>query len=116
MKKILSLLLILIGVMAQSQDLPSNPEAGKCYLKCNIGEIKQWTEVPCDLTTPKARDTNYIKELQTLYRNLGYEIEITGIIDLNTIAAHKDYNNGMKKMKRKQRKAERRAKRKKKNQ
>ena len=39
MKKIIPLALLFIGTVAFSQDLPTNPEPGKCYVRCTTPDV-----------------------------------------------------------------------------
>jgi len=97
---------------AQNYDLPPNPKAGMCYEKCFDYEKKlEWKEVDCEkLKAKKNKEKTQeglieceqrivkMKKYQEKLKALGYEIDITGIADNNTIIAHHKY---LKKKKRK---------------
>ncbi len=99
-KLIATAVLLSIGVSSIAQDLPLNPKTGECYIKCIDKEkgLSKWTNAPCNLLQ---KDSIQIKALQYKLINLGYTVETTGYIDLETIDAYKDLNNNSKKLKRK---------------
>lgn len=112
MNNIFCIVILMISFSAYAQELPPDPKAGECYIKFNNERKIEWVIIPCELNTDKYKNKTYLTELQTFYKNLGYDIKVSGIMDLQTIAAYKDYNNGMRKLKKQQRKAARKTKRK----
>lgn len=126
MKNILLLTIILTSQLeAQNYDLPPNPKAGKCYVKCFDYEKKlEWKDVDCDKVIKDKKkertkadlikieqDKLKMEKYQEKLKHLGYEIEITGVPDNKTISAHHKYLKKKKKeAKRKQRAEKKKAK------
>lgn len=51
-KKLLSISLLLLGFIAFGQDLPENPEPGKCYVRCKTPDV--WKNVDVTIETNAA--------------------------------------------------------------
>ena len=110
MKNIILVALILAfasQLKAQDYDLPPNPQPGKCYARCFDYEKKfEWKEIDCDKLKDEKNKANQrdneqevmkMKKYQEKLKSLGYEIDITGIIDNKTINAHHKYLKKKKK-------------------
>jgi aryl carrier-like protein len=114
---LISLLTFTSLVKAQNYDFPTNPKAGKCYLKCfDYNKKFKWKEVDCSLKLAKKNEKTK-KELikceqqkikmgkyQEKLKALGYEVDITKIADNKTIIAHHKYLKHKKKEEKRNRK------------
>ena len=84
-------------VFAQNTELPPNPEAGKCYVRCKEdGKFVKWEEINCDYIV-YSKDKEKLKTLQIKLSNLKYDVEVTGENDAKTINAYKRYLKDEKK-------------------
>ncbi|WP_282073650.1 hypothetical protein [Polaribacter atrinae] len=115
MKSILFLFLFLPSlILVQSLDVPKNPKPGKCYVRHSsqdfnynktVNKKKLWTEMDCykarDLTIDAEKDRAFL-EYQKLLKKEGFDIDITGTLDLKTAKAHNKYLRKSKKNRRRQ--------------
>ncbi|SFI75813.1 OmpA family protein [Olleya namhaensis] len=90
MRKYFILGVSLLSFAVQAQDMPSNPKAGKCYVRClsEDNKISDWEELNCDLMSFQELKLENIKSgafsendkkniksvLKLLDRNLNVEI------------------------------------------
>lgn len=89
---------VFITVNAQNYDIPPNPKPGKCYKRCFEYDKKfKWLEIDCsELKKAKtkndliAEEKNKLKlmKYQEKLKNLGYDVNINGLLDNKTIKAH----------------------------
>ncbi|MDO6598303.1 hypothetical protein Q4512_15370 [Oceanihabitans sp. 2_MG-2023] len=103
MKYFLCIIFIaLFSLNSFAQELPPNPEPGKCYVKCILedGNLSNWQTIDCEFSK-LAKDKAKLNTLQIKMSNLGYDVAITGKADLKTIAAYKQYTKDEKKRLRK---------------
>lgn len=86
MKAILSALLILFTLtICLSQDLPSNPKSGKCYIGCPTdSREKIWLNSPCVLLKSSFNEIKYIQER---LKKKGYPIDMNGALSYEFIEA-----------------------------
>ena len=112
MKNIIFFLLFLPSlILAQTSDLPKKPKPGKCYVRCSpqdfnynksVNKNKLWTEMDCNkaknLTIDKEKDLKFLAYQKQL-KEKGFDLDITGILDLKTAKAHNKYLRKSKKRK-----------------
>ncbi|QRM89564.1 hypothetical protein FG167_10085 [Lacinutrix sp. WUR7] len=112
MKQFLFLLFVgLFSWNSFSQDLPPNPEPGKCYIRCREnGKHVSWQEINCDFNDVFS-DQNKVKTLQIKLANLNYDVEVSGEVNLKTIAAYTQYTKDEKKRHRRAKKKRKETKR-----
>ncbi len=117
MKKQVFLIVIFFAfftqIKAQNYDLPPNPKPGKCYEKCfDYNKEFKWKEVDCEKLKAKKnrkktkaellkyhRQKIKLQKYQEKLKSLGYNVEITGVIDNKTIIAHHLFLKRKKKQK-----------------
>ncbi len=119
MKTLVSVIILLNFanlLQAQNHRGPSNPKAGKCYQRCfDFYEKYDWKEVSCDTINKNRKKTakdlleiaqTKIKMLkyQEKLKQLGYNVDLTGIADTKTTTAHNRY---LRKKEREKRRKER---------
>ena len=80
-KKLLSILLLMVGVLAYGQDLPENPEPGKCYVRCKTPDIWKNETVQVAVAPEYKKIITYPAEYKTiqekvLIKEAGQEILI----------------------------------------
>lgn len=102
-----------IQTKAQNYDFPPNPKPGKCYEKCfDYNKRFRWKEVSCEkLENEKNRKKTKaelikchrqkikLQKYQEKLKSLGYDVNITGVIDNKTIIAHHLFLKRKKKQK-----------------
>lgn len=125
MKKIILLILLIIFsslLTAQNYNLPRNRKTGKCYERHFYYDKKfEWKEVDCEkLKAKREKETAQyrlircglqrirMKKYQKRLKSLGYEVDITGCIDNNTIIAHHKYLKKKKKENRRKKRVDKR--------
>jgi len=74
MKKLLlsTFAVALMGLTAQGQDLPSNPEPGKCYVRCTTPDIYEDQAVQVELTPAYKK----LKTYPATYKTVTEKVEI----------------------------------------
>lgn len=128
MRLILQLSILSFGLFSFGQNLPRNPKPGMCYEKCFDYEAQiKWVEISCD-SIKKSRPDGFFKikgeeatnitksrikfkKYQEKLIKLGYDLEVTGRMDENTIEAHHHYLKDKKKAAKKEAKRLKKAKR-----
>lgn len=65
-KKLLSILLLMVGVLAYGQDLPENPEPGKCYVRCKTPDIWKNETVQVAVAPEYKKIITYPAEYKTI--------------------------------------------------
>ncbi len=99
MKSLFIALLMLPTVLfSQDVDLPRNPQPGKCYVKCKVGdgEFYKWKKIDCDVIyfqqlpienirsgIYSEEDEKVIKKKLLKYLKKGYTIELKSHYDSN---------------------------------
>jgi len=100
---------------AQSYDLPPSPQAGKCYVRCFDYDKKfEWKETNCKELNENRNKKRTPEEIlaveqgrlkmqayQAKLKDLGYNVDITGVARDKTIIAHHKYLKKKAKIKRK---------------
>lgn len=98
-------------IVAQISDLPKKPKPGKCYFRCSpqdfnysvpVNKNKLWTEIECSEVSTRTKNNDKAKDLsfyeyQNLLKDTGFDVEISGIVDLKTVNAHNKYLKILKK-------------------
>lgn len=93
------------GAMAQINELPSNPEPGKCYIRCFYYDKPiQWEEIDCGKIKKSRENIKNgfafekivelklkLLEYQKKLISLGYKLLANGSLDNQTIKAHNKY-------------------------
>ena len=71
-KKLIGAVLLMFGATAFAQDLPENPEPGKCYVRCKTPEV--WKNE--DVTIEIAPSYKTIKTYPAQYKTVTEEVLI----------------------------------------
>lgn len=78
MKKVLSLVLLLVGVTVFGQELPTNPETGKCYVRCKTPDQWENQDVTIEVSPAykkmKVVPAQYGTEMQTVVVQDAYKV------------------------------------------
>jgi len=111
-------------MIAQNSSLPKNLKIGKCYERClTYDKPILWKEIECGnrrislgvtafhKTRTEEQQIKFI-EYQKKLINLGYKIEVIGLLNDDTVFAHNKYLKFKANEKRKKARLERKAKRK----
>ena len=108
------------SVMGQNYDLPPNAKAGKCYEKCFEYDKKlTWKEVDCNMIAKKKKQNESeiietqkakikLRKYQEKLLVLGFDVNVNGILDKNTIDSHHEYLKKKQKAERKEKRQSRR--------
>ncbi|WP_369048854.1 hypothetical protein [Tenacibaculum sp. UWU-22] len=123
MKQILLIVFFFFSIkgFTQNVDSPKNAKPGKCYVRFDASKFdynkvfkeKLWSEVSCDKakelkklnTTQKNKESvEALKKYQEALQQLGYEVEVSGLVDDQFVKAHNQYLKEQKKENQKRRK------------
>lgn len=93
MKKLLLGTLILAGLAAHAQDLPENPEPGKCYVRCKTPEIWKNEDVQVEISPAYKRIATYPAQYKTVtervvVKEAGKRLEIVPAVWENKVVTY----------------------------
>mgnify|MGYP000153247432 CR=1 FL=1 len=93
MKKLLLGVLIATGVTAYSQDLPENPEPGKCYVRCKTPEVWNNEDVTIEIAPAYKRIVTHPAEYKTvtervITKEAGQRLEVVPAVWENKVVTY----------------------------
>ncbi|WP_299107014.1 OmpA family protein [uncultured Tenacibaculum sp.] len=93
MKKLLLGALVVTSVSAFSQDLPQNPEPGKCYVRCKTPEVWQNQDVTIEVAPAYKRIVTHPAEYKTvtervMVKEAGQRLEVVPAVWENKVVTY----------------------------
>ncbi len=107
---LLTITLFTFSNITAQHNLPPNPKAGECYMRCTSeNKTTEWIKLNCKLVKElnEKHLKNGVKAFKYKLINLGYKLELNEYLDEKTIDAFKDFKKTERKRNRKNKKRKR---------